>query len=143
MPQIGMSGFSDEEKEMIEEKADEAGMSLAGFCRTRFRAGFRLWRSGGDFDILEMQRRLNQIEEKQPAQEQGGPTEPASSAGHDRFAEQIKRNLPASESDAVSIDELKDIVAEDVIVDVIDELRKEGDIRYVTGSGYIATSRQE
>ena len=129
-----MSGLSDAEKELIEERANEVGMETAEFARTRFRAGWRLWDAGGDFDVLEMQKRLGEEAEAQQASE---PTEPASAAGQDRFAEQIKRNLPTAEDDAVPISELQETVSEQVVTDVLDDLRDSGEVKYVTGRGYV------
>lgn len=134
MAKIEMSGLSDAEKELIKKRADEAGMGVAGFVRTRFRAGLRLWDAGGDFDVREMQRRLGEEVETQQASE---PTEPASAAGQDRFVQQIKRNLPTAEDDAVPIDELQETVSEKIVTDVIDELRDSGEVTYVTAKGYI------
>ncbi len=134
MGKIGVHGFSDKEEELIEKRADEAGMTKSGFVLTRFRAGWRLWDAGGDFDVLEMQKRLDEEGETQQASD---PTEPASAAGQDRFVQQIKRNLPTAEDDAVPIDELKKTVSEEVVADVLDELRDSGEVKYVTGKGYI------
>ena len=134
MGKIGVHGFSDKEEELIEKRADEAGMTKSGFVLTRFRAGWRLWDAGGDFDVLEMQKRLDEEGETQQASD---PTEPASAAGQDRFVQQIKRNLPTAEDDAVPIDELQKTVSEEVVTDVLDELRDSGEVKYVTGKGYI------
>jgi hypothetical protein len=134
MGKVGVYGFSDKEEELIEKRADEAGMTKSGFVLTRFRAGWRLWDAGGDFDVLEMQKRLDEEGETQQASD---PTEPASAAGQDRFVQQIKRNLPTAEDDAVPIDELKKTVSEEVVADVLDELRDSGEVKYVTGKGYI------
>lgn len=134
MAKLGVYGFSDKEKELIKKRADEAGMTKSAFVLTRFRAGWRLWDAGGDFDVLEMQKRLDEEGETQQASE---PTEPASTAGQDRFVQQIKRNLPTAEDDAVPIDELQKTVSEEVVADVLDELRDSGEVKYVTGKGYI------
>lgn len=134
MAKVGVYGFSDKEKELIEKRADEAGMTKSEFVLTRFRAGWRLWDAGGDFDVLEMQKRLDEEGETQQASE---PTEPASAVGQDRFVQQIKRNLPTAEDDAVPIDELQKTVSEEVVADVLDELRDSGEVKYVTGKGYI------
>jgi hypothetical protein len=134
MARVLLSGLSDEEKALIEQRADEAGMSVSAFVRTRFRAGWRLWDAGGDFDVLEMQKRLGEEVETQQASE---PTEPASAASQDRFSTQIKRNLPTTEADAVPIDELQETVSQEVVTDVLDELRDAGEVEYVTGKGYV------
>lgn len=134
MAAINLTGLSDSEKKLIEKRADEAGMDTAPFVRTRVRAGLRLWDAGGDFDVLEMHKRLGKEVETQQASE---PTEPASAAGQDRFAEQIKRNLPAAEDDAVPIDELQETVSQEVVTDVLDELRDAGEVEYITGKGYV------
>ena len=134
MAKVGVYGLSDREEELIEKRADEAGMTKSEFVLTRFRAGWRLWDAGGDFDVLEMQKRLDEEGETQQASE---PTHPASAAGQDRFVQQIKRNLPTAEDDAVPIDELKKTVSEEVVADVLDELRDSGEVKYVTGKGYI------
>lgn len=134
MAKIDMTGLSDEEKELIEDRADEAGMNTASFVRTRFRAGLRLWDAGGNLDVLEMQKRLGKEVETQDASE---PTEPASTAGQDRFSKQIKRNLPTAEDDAVPIDELQATVSQEVVTDVLDELRDAGEVEYITGKGYV------
>jgi len=134
MTSISLSGLSDEEKELIEDRADEAGMKTAAFARTRLRAGLRLWDAGGNFDVLEMQKRLGKEVETQDASE---PTEPASAAGQDRFSKQIKRNLPTAEDDAVPIDELQATISQAVMTDVLDELRDAGEVEYITGKGYV------
>lgn len=134
MASITISGLSDSEKTLIEDRADEAGMNKSAFVRTRFRAGWRLWDAGGDFDVLEMQQRLDKEVETQQASE---PTEPASAAGQDRFSKQIKRNLPTTEADAVPIDELQETVSQEVVTDILDELRNAGEVEYITGKGYI------
>lgn len=134
MAQVTMSGLSDNEKELIKEAADEAGMGIAEFVRTRFRAGWRLWNAGGEFNVLEMQKRLDGEVETQQASE---PTEPASAGRQDRFSKQIKRNLPTDENDAVSIDELQATVSQEAVTDVLDELRDAGEVEYITGEGYI------
>ena len=134
MNKISVYGLSDKEEGLIEKRADEAGMTKSEFILTRFRAGWRLWDAGGDFDVLEMQKRLDEEGETQQASE---PTEPASAAGQDRFVQQIKRNLPTAEDDAVPIDELQKTVSEEVVTDVLDELRDSGEVKYVTGKGYI------
>jgi hypothetical protein len=134
MAQVSMSGLSDEEKALIEERADEAGMDVSAFVRTRFRAGWRLWNAGGNFDVLEMQKRLGEEVETQQASK---PTEPASAAGQDRFSKQIKRNLPTTEADAVPIDELQATVSKEAVTDVLDELRDAGEVEYITGKGYV------
>jgi hypothetical protein len=134
MASVFMSGLSDEEKALIEQRADEAGMDVAAFVRTRFRAGWRLWDAGGDFDVLEMHKRLGEEAETQQTSE---PTEPASVASQDRFSKQIKRNLPTAEDDAVPIDELQATVSQEVVTDVLDELRDAGEVEYITGKGYV------
>lgn len=134
MGKVGVYGFSDKEEELIEKRADEAGMSTSEFIRTRFRAGWRLWDAEGNFDVLEMQKRLGEEGETQQASE---PTEPASAAGQDRFVQQIKRNLPTAEDDAVSFDELKKVVSDEILTEVIDDLRSSGEIKIVTNEGYI------
>jgi hypothetical protein len=55
----------DGEKELIEDRADEEGITTAEFVRTRFRAGWRLWDAGGTFNMQEVQQRLDQEEETQ------------------------------------------------------------------------------
>jgi len=134
MARLAVTGLSDEEKELIEDRADEVGMNISAFVRTRFRAGLRLWNAGGDFDVLEMQKRLGEEAETQQASE---PIEPASAASQDRFSKQIKRNLPTAEDDAVPIDELQATVSQKVVTDVLDELRDAGEVEYITGKGYV------
>jgi hypothetical protein len=130
---LTVSGLSDEEKELIEDRADKTGMDTAAFVRTRFRAGWRLWDAEGDFDLLEMQKRLGEEVETQASE----PTEPASAARQDRFSGQIKRNLSSTEADAVPLDELQETVSEEVVADVLDELRDAGEVEYITGKGYV------
>lgn len=138
MESIEMTGLSTEEKELIEELADEAGMDTAPFVRTRFRAGLRLWDAGGDFDVLEMRKRLGEKVETQQDSEPAEPAEPASAAGRDRFSKKIKRNLPVpAEGDPVPINELQEIVAQEAVTDTVDELRKNGEVKYITGKGYV------
>jgi len=136
MPSIDVTGFSDEEKELIKKRAEEVDMTTPGFVRSRFRAGLRLWDAGGNFDVLEMQKRLGQI--KDPSQTRNMPQKPASTAKKDRFEEKIKRNLPINEDDAVSKDDLTEIVTEKVIDDVLTDLRDQGEIEYIIGQeGFI------
>lgn len=50
MPSINLTGLSEEEKSLIENRATNAGMSTAAFVRTRFRVAWRLWDAGGNFN---------------------------------------------------------------------------------------------
>ena len=139
MVQVNVSGVSEEEKKLIEDAADEAGMSTAQFVRTRFRAGFRLWRVGGEFDVNEMRSRLDDDLDDSPESQTGSP-EPASAAKHDRFTEQIKRNLPTDEDDALPRDEVENLVTSKVVGEVLDELADAGDIEFDhKQQGYVRT----
>lgn len=134
-----MSGLSGEEKQLIDDAADEAGMSNAQFVRTRFRAGYRLWKAGGEFDVNEMRSRLDDDLDDSP-ESQTSSSEPASAAKHDRFTEQIKRNLPTSEDDALSRDEVEDLVTSEVVGEALEELNDAGEIEYsIKQQGYVRT----
>jgi hypothetical protein len=139
MVTIQLSGVSRKEKQLIEDAADEAEMSTAQFVRTRFRAGYRLWRAGGEFDTHEMRSRLND-DLDDSSESQTGSSEPASAAKHDRFTEQIKRNLPTSEDDALSRDEVEDLVTSEVVGEALEELNDAGKIKYnIKQQGYVKT----
>ncbi|RJX47632.1 hypothetical protein DP106_14520 [Halonotius pteroides] len=113
-------------------------MDTAAFVRTRFRAGYRLWSAGGDFDVSEMRSRLEDDIDDSTSESQTEPSDPASASKHDRFAEQIKRSLPTNEEDAISPDEVEDLVSTKVIRKVLSELREAGEVEYsVTQDGFI------
>lgn len=140
MTQITLHGVSDREKELIKQAADEAGMNISEYCRTRLRAGYRLWDAGGDFDTLEMQKRLDGDTKQSKADP--SPVEPASAAEQDRFKEMIKRNLPTDQEKAVSKTELKDIVRDDVLKDALQELIDEGEAKYnARKEGFVRVER--
>jgi len=129
MAVIKLSGIGDDEKNALEQAAEDAGMSLSGFCRTRLRAGYRLWDADGEFDVLEMQKRLD---EKQPTDSSSSaPSEPKSAAKADRFEQQIKRNLPTSEDDAVSKEELIETMSTKVVLDILKDLKDRGEVEYI------------
>jgi hypothetical protein len=137
MATISMTGLSGEEKQLIDDAADEAEMKTAQFVRTRFRAGYRLWRAGGEFDTHEMRSRLDD-DLDESSESQTNTSEPTSSAKHDRFAEQIKRNLPTDEDDALPRDDVEDLLTSKVVGKVLDELADAGDIEYShTQEGYV------
>lgn len=130
MPKIEVSGLSNEEKQLIEEAADKVGMGNAEFVRTRFRAGYRLWNAGGDFDTSEMQSRLNNNLDAANIESQTKSSEPATATKKDRFTQQIKRNLPSDEADALSREEIENLVKSEVVGDVLAELIEAGEVEY-------------
>jgi hypothetical protein len=139
MAHINVSGLSKEEKQLIKDAAAEAGMNTAQFTRTRFRAGYRLWKAGGEFDTHEMRSRLDD-DLDESSESQTSSSEPASAAKHDRFAEQILRNLPTDEDDALPRDEVEDLVTSKVVGEVLDELADAGNIEFDhKQQGYVRT----
>jgi hypothetical protein len=139
MVEIRISGLSDREKELFEQAADDAGMSLAEYCRTRLRAGYRLWAAGGDFDVVEMRGRLDEDFDQSAALDPS-PAEPATAAEQDRFKQVLKRNLSSNQEHAVSKADLEDIVRDDVLGEALQELIDEGAVEYnAMSEGYVRT----
>lgn len=130
MPTLHISGISEDEKKALDQAAEDAGMTTSEFCRTRLRAGYRLWDADENFDVTEFQERLN---EKQPADSTTSPTpsRSASAGKADRFESQIVNNLPSAEKDAIPKDELTDVVSQKVIDSVLTDLRERGEVKYV------------
>lgn len=127
MSELYITGIGEEEKEILKDAADNVGMDLAEFCRTRMRAGYRLWDvADGSFDTYEMQARL---EEDSPEPSADDP-DPAEASKRDRFAAAIKENVPRNEEDAIPKDELIDLVARDAISDVLNDLLDDGELKY-------------
>lgn len=144
MARISLTGLSDNEKELLREAADEVGMGLSEYCRTRLRAGHQLWTAGGDFDIFEMQKRLGDDLDQSAKEPSSTPTESATAAEHDRFIETIKRNLPTDEQDAISKKELEEIVRSEVLGEALQDLLNEDEAKYLpTAEGYILTESKE
>lgn len=131
MPSIEIGGLSTDEIEALEQAADEVNMTTAGFCRTRLRAGHRLWNAGGEFDVLEFQQRLEGRKSEPTTSTSTSTAKPATTSKQDRFRSQIKRNLPTNETDAVSKAELIEVVSEDIVNEVLADLKNEGEIEYV------------
>lgn len=138
MASIQLSGLSDGEKELFEQAADDAGMNLAEYCRTRLRAGYRLWTAGADFDVVEMRRRLE--EDLDQIDVDLSPAESATAAEQDRFRQVIKRNLPSNQEHAVSKADLDEIVRDGVLGEALQELIDEGAVEYdARAEGYVRT----
>ncbi|EMA25423.1 hypothetical protein [Haloarcula marismortui] len=138
MANIRITGLSDHEKELFEQAADDAGMKLAEYCRTRLRAGYRLWTAGGDFDVVEMRGRLDDDFDQTAANP--SPAESATAAEQDRFKQVIKRNLPSDQEHAVSKADLDEIVRDDVLGEALQELIDEGAVEYnAMSEGYVRT----
>ena len=130
MADIYLSGVGDDEKAAIKQAANKANMDLATFARHRLRAGYRLWDADENFDVEKFQERVG---EKEPETINTNTAQPKSvnASKEDRFAQEIKRNLPTDSEDAVSKDELVGIVSKEVINDVLSDLKDAGEVEYV------------
>jgi len=131
-----MTGIGREEKAAIEQAANEANMNLAEFARHRFRAGYRLWDADENFDAEKFQEKVG---EKEPADTSATQTPKSVNASkEDRFAEQIKRNLPTEEEDALDKKEIAKLVSTKAVTSVLTDLLDDGEIEHsVEHEGYV------
>lgn len=120
MPTQHVSGITEEEIEEWEARAEKAGLSTSAWCRYRLRAGVRLWDAGGDFDIAEVQKRLDQHEPKSEPDDSTPTT--------DRFKQVIKRNLSIDE--AMDRDEIEELISQEAVGKALSQLQSEGEIEY-------------
>ena len=133
MSEIDVTGFGDDEKAAIEQAADKANMSLAEFVRHRFRAGFRLWDANENFNTEKFREQVG--EKELETNTNTGQPKSANASKEDRFAQEIKRNLPTSDEDAVGQDELVELVSNKVIERVLIDLKDAGEVEYVIEQG--------
>jgi len=136
MATITVTGLGDEEKAVVEQAANEANMDLAEFARHRLRAGYRLWDADENFDVEKFQEKVG---EKEPADTSTTQTPKSVNVSkEDRFAKQIKRNLPTEEEDALGKEEIAKLVSTKVIASVISDLIDEGEVKHsVEYGGYV------
>ena len=125
MASVEIGGLTEEEKEMMDTLADEADMSTSQWARYRLRAGHRLWDAGGNFDIKEVQQRLDLETPEETDEESVSPT--------GRIRQVIKRNL--STDRGMDQDEIEDLITEEAISEALGELIDEGEIEYSPRKG--------
>jgi len=130
MAEVYLSGLGDDEKAALEQAANKANMSVAEFARHRLRAGYRLWDADENFDVEKFQERVGE-KEPEPANTNTAQPKSVNASKEDRFAQEIKRNLPTDDEDAVGKDELVKLVSTEVITGILSDLKDSGEVKYV------------
>lgn len=126
-----IAGISDDEVDEIETRAKRNGCSRSEYIRMRLRAGMRLW-DAGDFDRNELDTLLSDYSDTQDS--------PATMNVSDEVAASIHRNLSTTDPTPLrdsSDDDLLDIIVEEIVIEALTELQRDGKIEHVPGQGYI------
>ena len=137
MGSIRVGGLREHEIDQIESEAKEhADGNVSKYTRQRLRAGRRLWEATGELDEQELNRPLDRNDDNDTS------TSPQSNTVRADLRKTIHANLSATdptpiESDDSGEDDLVDIVIEDVVIEAIEQLQKEGEIQYKPRKGYI------
>ena len=137
MGSIRVGGLREHEIDQIESEAKKhADGNVSKYTRQRLRAGRRLWKATGELDEQQLNRPLDRSKSGDTT------TPPQSNTVRADLKETIYANL--STTDPIPIesadsgeDDLVDIVIEDVVIEAIEQLQKEGDIQYKPKKGYI------
>jgi hypothetical protein len=137
MGSIQVGGLRDHEIDQIESEAKEhTDGNISKYARQRLRAGRRLWNTSGKLDEQELNRPLNRDENDNTS------TSPQSNSVRSDIKETIYANLSTSdpipiESEDSSENDLVDLIIEDVVVEAIERLQREGRIQHKPRKGYI------
>jgi len=137
MGSIRVGGLRDHEIEQIESEAKEhTDGNTSKYARQRLRAGRRVWKSSGELDEKELNRPLDRNESDSTRR-----SIQSNSLGAN-VKEIIHKNLSTSdpmpiESDDDGEDDLVNLVVEDVVVDAVEQLQKEGKIQHKPRKGYV------
>ena len=137
MGSIRVGGLRDHEIDQIESEAKEhTDGNISKYARQRLRAGRRMWNASGKLDEQELNRPLNKNKNDNTS------TSSQSNSVRTDIKETIYANLSTSdpipiESEDNSENDLVDLVIEDVVVEAIEHLQKEGKIQHKPRKGYV------
>lgn len=137
MGSIRLGGLRDHEMDQIESEAKEhTDGNVSKYARQRLRAGRRLWNASGKLDEQELNRPLNRDKNDNTS------ISPQSNSVRSDIKETIYANLSTSdpipiESENNSENDLVDLIIEDVVVEAIEQLQREGRIQHKPRKGYI------
>ena len=125
MANINISGIPEREKANYTRLAEESGAtSRSEWLRWRLRTGVQLWDCSGRIDKESM-------DELVAKNENNGKYLPDSD-------DEIKRCIVhhLSTQEIATLDELQQAVFEELVIDALYELLKEGEVENIPGSGY-------
>jgi len=138
MGSIRVGGLRDHEIDQIESEAKEhTDGNTSKYARQRLRAGRRVWKSSGELNKKELNRPLDRNET-----DSTGTSIQSNSLGAN-VKEIIYKNLstsdpmPIESDDDSGEDDLVNLVIEDVVVEAVEQLQKEGKIQHKPRKGYV------
>jgi len=122
---INISGIPEQEKANYTRLADESGAgSRSEWLRWRLRTGVQLWECNGRIDMESVDELVAE----------SGQKEKHLSDSESEIKRCIVHYLSAQE--IATLDELQQAVFEELVVDALYELLKEGEVENIPGSGY-------
>lgn len=133
-------GIREDLAERYDQEADELGVSRNEYCRKCIEIGRLVFRTSGQIDID----RLRELSEEESV---SASSDLETSEGD--IAEAVLRNLPTEEDQAVSPEELQEVVfgteseQHEEIKTTLEQLRKAGMIEVLVGDEYVKTERYD
>lgn len=122
---INISGIPEQEKANYTRLAEESGAtSRSEWLRWRLRTGVQLWDCNGQIDMESVDELV--VESRQKEKQLSNPEN------------EIKRCIVhhLSTQEIATLDELQQAVFDELVIDALYELLKEGEVENIPGSGY-------